>query len=397
MAPLFTSILCADWSRKPKGREVYLADTLNRRIFREASIGGWTVDTVLARARALKANGPTLVAFDAPLGLPMGYFRAVKDGSSRYRSCKTFVDWLVIAGKSDRLFKAVDNLDSWSVDQPFFALPAGTGSRRRWEAHLAESGIDALRSIDRLTKAKPLFIVSGIPGSVGSAACDLWRGLLPFLGRKEPEIAIWPFQGDLDELSQSGSIVVGEIYPRAAYAAALASEEPADRAPLDLAKNTPDVRYAAIRAITTATWVQDHSVKIEDLNEAQESADAFDALFTAAALLRCSLEGTPFSASGHENVLSEGGILGAGSIDLGKPARRFPPAALRLRAKRVAPGSGKSLPCPIPKCLKVFYGSRSGWDAHVASVGNHKKWRPGVTNPEQRKQLFRRLFARFFE
>ena len=57
-------------------------------------------------------------------------------------------------------------------------------------------------------------------GSVGSAACALWRELAPLL-TKDRSFAIWPFDGDLHTLLWTPSLVVGESYPRAAYATAL--------------------------------------------------------------------------------------------------------------------------------------------------------------------------------
>lgn len=53
-------------------------------------------------------------------------------------------------------------------------------------------------------------------------------------------------------------------------------------------------------------------------------------------------------------------------------------------------------PCPIPGCTRVFTGTRSGWDAHVASLRFHPAWRPDVTDRMERKTLFRREFPQFF-
>ena len=63
-------------------------------------------------------------------------------------------------------------------------------------------------------------------------------------------------------------------------------------------------------------------MSVENLKEAQEGEDDFDACLTAAALLRCVLDGSPL----HSRInmpASEGGMLGTGSIDLSRPAQIF--------------------------------------------------------------------------
>jgi hypothetical protein len=53
------------------------------------------------------------------------------------------------------------------------------------------------------------------------------------------------------------------------------------------------VRRAALHALLTTDWVDAHNVVINDLDTAADNEDDFDACITAAALLRCLLEGTP--------------------------------------------------------------------------------------------------------
>ena len=53
-----------------------------------------------------------------------------------------------------------------------------------------------LREIDRRTGAKPIFAVSGIPGTVRSGIRALWRELAPLL-REERDFSVWPFEEDL--------------------------------------------------------------------------------------------------------------------------------------------------------------------------------------------------------
>jgi hypothetical protein len=105
-----------------------------------------------------------------------------------------------------------------------------------------------------MTGAKAVFIKSGIPGSVGSAACALWQELASQLS-PDRTFKIWPFEGDLQILLQSTPVVVGEIYPRAAYATALLDVPPASRAPLVVAKANAGVRGAAIAMLQDARWL----------------------------------------------------------------------------------------------------------------------------------------------
>jgi hypothetical protein len=393
-AALFQTILCADWAKGQKGREVYRADAKERAVCREQPpAGNWTVAYVISRAEELRKDGTVLVAFDAPIGVPRTYLEAAALELEECRACKTFVDWVLAATGNPDFFEETADCEKWHLRRPFFAIPAGAGSRGRWEARLHALGAEPLRTIDRLTRANPTFVVRGIPGSVGSAARDLWAGLVPYLKEEPRRIALWPFEGSLSELARRDEIVVGEIYPRAAYAIALSPEPAHIRRPLSLAKNKFNVRRTAIDQLAGAGWVREHAVRLGDLEPALDSADAFDALLTAAALLRCTLEETPFSRANLEDAV-EGGILGCGSILF--QARSDP----QPRGSAHAPPRTEPVrphPCPIPDCPHVYAGSRGGWDAHVASRRGHQAWHPELTDPEHRKQQFRREYPEFFE
>src|SRR5262249_27641112 len=169
--------------------------------------GAWTVTAALdLAATALK---PALLGFDAPLGVPESFWRQVAAGSA-WKACTSFASWIRLGP----VLGEARTAEAWSLEHPFFAIPPGTGSRLRWEAALRERGITPLRRIDAATGAKPVFVVAGIPGSVGSAARDLWRGLASAhaAGRR---FSIWPFE------PAGNGLTVAEIYPRAAYALAL--------------------------------------------------------------------------------------------------------------------------------------------------------------------------------
>lgn len=56
------------------------------------------------------------------------------------------------------------------------------------------------------------------------------------------------------------------------------------------------------------------------------------------------------------------------------------------------PPPKKSYSCPIPGCTKLFIETRGGWDSHVASFKMHPKWKPDITDGDERKKLFREEF-----
>ena len=55
---------------------------------------------------------------------------------------------------------------------------------------------------------------------------------------------------------------------------------------------------------------------------------------------------------------------------------------------------GAEYPCPIPGCSKIFRNSRGGWDTHVGSLRKHPDWHPDVSNPEERKRIFKAEYGR---
>jgi hypothetical protein len=244
-----------------------------------------------------------------------------------------------------------------------------------------------------------VFIVSGIPGTVGSAARSVWQELVAL--RQGPDrVLVWPFDGPLERLQAHPGTVLAEIYPRAAYALALDPRPPAHRARLALAKTDHSCRVAALRALKDQPWIREQGVRLQDLHRAELNEDAFDALMSAAGLMRCLLEDTPL---GSTTDPFEGGILGLDSLNLTLAERTMawtrdplkPPLPHAQTPDRVR-RDARQFPCPIAGCHTVFRGTRGGWDAHVASLARHPQWNPTVKNPSDRKKLFRDVFPDFF-
>lgn len=277
-------LIVADWSATTRGRAVWRSDVQERSVERlSPPAGGWTLPRVLHGVAG--GNGGTLVAFDAPLGLPRSFLAAA--GMPR------FLDWLEHACDGDAL-DPVASPTPWTVARPFI-VPRGTGS---WKLAVAEAlgvGVELLRDIDRETNAECVFKLVGAK-QVGGAARALWRELVA-ARREGVDFSIWPFEtADL-----GGGVIVAEIYPSAAYRIAL------DR-PLG-AKSDPVVRRAAVADLEKAGWALRERVRFADLTAAGDSDHDLDALLTVAALLRLQLEGRSLASPQFVDPVSEGGIL----------------------------------------------------------------------------------------
>jgi hypothetical protein len=177
-----------------------------------------------------------------------------------------------------------------------------------------------------------------------------------------------------------------------------------------IAKTDAHHRHSAVRQLLDTRWVLGNGVRFEDIEWARGNEDDFDASITAAALLRCCLEELPFSQPLGPTARAEGGILCSGSINLARPEATYRPIGSstsavtmpRLQAplhlpQRTATAGGREFACPLSGCGKVFAGSRGGWDGHVGASRLHPSWHPEVTDPEERRRLFRREYPAFFQ
>jgi hypothetical protein len=301
-------IVCADWSKGHGKRSVYVARVGERTIRRVAG-RKWSFGKVMGLAAEEQQRGPVLVAFDVTLGVPSSYFKAAQEVES-WVSAHNFIDWLAFAAATPNFFAAVGAASEWSVRRPYFTVPAGKGSYGAFERAAKSHGVNLKRQIDTLTGGKSAFAI-GIPGHVAPAAQTLWEELAAALA-PERSFSIWPFEGTLAALFHSKRIVVGEIYPRAAYTTALANQLP-DRLRA-LKKTKCSVRHGALKALESADWVRRPEVTVNGFEPAWDSEDDFDALMTSAAMLRYAIEGLSFSVSTYEDPVAEGGILGTGTL-----------------------------------------------------------------------------------
>lgn len=290
-------MLAADWSGDARRRAVYVASLAPAPEIRRAPppARGWSLSALLDRARALRERpgAGVLIAIDAVLGVPAGFARRAR--VSGFLEC---LEWLA---RGDALDAECAAPDDWSPHCPFFRVPAGRGGLTRWiSAAGGPQGV--LREVEQRMGAKPVFVLSGIPGTVGSGSRALWRELAPLAARTGRDFAIWPFEGGALPPAPGG-IALAEAYPRAAYAIALESARP-----LSLAKGRADVRRRALTQLQDARWVHRSETRLGDLAHACNDGDHFDALLTAAALLRLLLERRPLAPETID-PLAEGAIL----------------------------------------------------------------------------------------
>ena len=396
----------ADWSKSTAKRSVYLADVREGRIEKCIRSGAsWDLKALLDVADDLSRDGSVLIGVDVVLGVPEGYWRLVLN-ERRQRAPETFIEWLGGRGDFAGFFETVVDPVDWYVNRPWFRVQRGAGGLMAFTSKV-KGGMR--RRIDVATGAKPVFAVSGIPGTVGSGTREFWKELIPHLSR-DRSFAIWPFDGDLGSLLEERGVVLCETYPGLAYAAALAGDLPTGR--IRNAKTNGQWRSDACGRLAQADWVREHRIDLGALDLLRANDDDFDAHFTAAAVLRCVLEEIELVDATWTDAMAEGSMLLAGAVEPDRTSGASKRSAEKslVWIARSGPGSDKPLPrassnascsteyrCPIPGCEKTFSGSRRGWDGHAGSPRLHPRWCPKIGSPEERKRIFRAEFGDWLE
>ena len=394
--------LSVDWSKCAGKRSVYLSDVRRRRIERyDPPDAGWNLEALLDLADGLSRDGSVLIGMDVVLGVPKGYWRSVLDDRRR-GAPKDFVDWLSSRGQFAGFFETVADPADWGVNRPWFEVRKGAGGLTAF-TNKVRGGMR--RRIDAATGGNPVFAVSGMPGTVGSGTRDFWRELSPHLSL-DRRFKIWPFEGEFDALLEDRGVALCEIYPALAYAAALADDLPTGR--IKVAKGDVRCRKHACNRLGRADWVHRHRVDLGSFHAAKANDDDFDAHFTAAAVLRCMLEGAALVDIAWTDATVEGSMLLAGPVEPDRknggsqsPLRRMAGRTARWGSSASSAISrsqrGNDHRCPIPGCRKIFRESRRGWDGHVGSPRMHPEWHPEVLRAKERRRLFRAEFGDWFE
>lgn len=378
------NIIAVDWGKDARKRSAYISQLASRTISRLPFDG--SLVHLLEHVSSLE--GPVLIGIDAAIGFPIASWRRLRDSSKNQP--QTFADFLLGPSVPTDFFEPVSKPEDWSPQRPFIRPPHGRFSLK---AFIAAADDGFYRQIDKQLHANPIFLTSGIPGSVGSGTRALWQELIAL--KHFSPYRVWPFHGSLADLLRHTDPVFAEIYPKACYGIALSESLPAPMR--QISKTKKDARRKAIADLRDSHWLVREHLTINHFDAALSNEDDFDALFSAVALTRLFLEKAPFESPGTTDRIAEGGVLGAAS--LARTAKR--PAETKTAKQTRTTNSrsdriSRTYPCPIPGCTHVFRGSRGGWDAHVGAISRHPQWHPEVVDPEERKKLFKQVFPEWF-
>ncbi len=212
--PLAEVLIHADWSVAPKKRWAASATWARR----------WTIDAVspvgpmdrfVLNLIKLGASHRVIAGFDFPIGVPTPY--GAKTGLPGFRA----LVGLIGTGRWSAFAEVARRPDEISIERPFFPAGAAAGLKQvsLLNAHGASSLDDLRRLCERATTSRraacPLFWTLG-GNQVGRAALAGWREVI------QPALAggarLWPFDGDLADLTSRNGTVLAETYPAEAYA-----------------------------------------------------------------------------------------------------------------------------------------------------------------------------------
>jgi hypothetical protein len=189
-------ILAIDWGSTPPKRQMCRAVLLEGRYV-------FSPPRPVPDVATLELEPGTLAAFDCPIGVSRDY--AARAELHSFRGALEVFG----RGRFGRFYEFADCSADIATERPFYPKRGVQGVSRDDLRRVLGDAAFAPRVCDQLTKAGPIFWILG-PRQVGRSAACIWRELLtPRLDR----VALWPFDGALDDLLAGGRPVVGEMYP----------------------------------------------------------------------------------------------------------------------------------------------------------------------------------------
>ncbi|WP_237478708.1 DUF429 domain-containing protein [Lichenibacterium dinghuense] len=211
---MFRHVVHCDWSVRAAGR--WSAEA------HRGPDGGWRASgpagvpepaALVRRLGALAADGPTLAAFDFPIGFPARFGAA-----TGYRDFAAALD-AVAAGDWPEIFAVAATPAEVGPRRPFYpARPGGTRLAHLLDGHGAARLADLVRECERPGPeggaAGCMFWTLGAQ-QVGKAALHGWREVIG--PARRGGAALWPFEGHLAALAQRGGLVLAESYPGDGY------------------------------------------------------------------------------------------------------------------------------------------------------------------------------------
>lgn len=169
---------------------------------------------LIPRLQTLAGPGQhVLIGFDFPIGLPEWY--AAQTGFQSFRQA------LATLGNDDwhNWFDVATHRSEISLHRPFYPMrPGGTSRAHQLTALGAEDQKLLLRrcelaTVDRQAACSLFWTLGG--NQVGKGAISGWLELIvPNLN----DICLWPFDGQLSDLSRRCPVVIAETYPGDVYA-----------------------------------------------------------------------------------------------------------------------------------------------------------------------------------
>lgn len=253
---------------------------------------------------------PILAGFDFPIGLPFAYGRSTEfpdfPAFLSGMSPEAWAEFRSIASRPDQI----------SRRRPFY--PAGVTRGLKQADLLRGHGVaelDALRrSVERATPERraacPIFWTLG-GNQVGRGALSGWDEVI------RPAVAtgahLWPFDGSLSALADSGGITLAETYPAEAYGhiGVRFRHGQSKRRQDDRLSHVPSIMgWAASRNIVFSVDAKDELVHGFGADAAGE--DRFDAMLGLLGMIEVVLEGRPEGPHvASPETRWEGWILGA--------------------------------------------------------------------------------------
>jgi hypothetical protein len=199
----------------------------------------------------------------------------------------------------DRFYEVAASPGEISWERPFYPVKSAGASRDDLKKVLGDAAF-ALRPCDRATGAGPLFWLVGAQ-QCGRSSITVWRDVLT---RYLPSVALWPFDGRLENLLASRKPVVAEMYP-AFLLKTLGIELSSKRDPVARAAAGAQIVQAAAGIDLIAV----RDLLLDGFGKSPDGEDAFDATISAIALVKLAQSGA-IPEPPDEARAVEGWILG---------------------------------------------------------------------------------------
>ena len=305
MTPTPPSLVAhADWGSRASARWVARARLRDGSWEAEAPEPVGEVSTLLARLAAEASGGCVLVGFDFPIGLPAAYAGRAGIGSFR--------DMLPELGQGpwSRFFEPAERAEEISLRRPFYPRRPGGARRAHLERALGLDWTSLLRDCDRASASRraaaPVFWTLGSQ-QVGRGAIVGWRDLLqPALRDEALDVALWPFDGPLEDLFAPGRVVVAETYPRELYGrlGIRFGSQPKRRRSARASQAPPLIAWSGRRGVQLEPALR------TELADGFASDDAFDAVAGLFGMLEIVMKCGPAGDPDPQIQAIEGWMLG---------------------------------------------------------------------------------------